>query len=261
MKKFVILLVMFAALQSNAQILVRSSTLVEGSVVSMDQNFNNPSFLDQSTIDQTIYWRKCYDRTNLEKTVYNFHSLYKRNSMIGARIYGIDFDLMAAPFDKKAANTFRYWNKLRMGFALIVEADPYAQQYPLEEVYRYLNGEMYISYLHLPQSARGDHTIKYRKGSFMFFGLITPSWLIDTYFKVKPIGNTWLKYYYRQEYHLQQAGICAEVEVNKHGYDHISVGSSKDFYHGFTFICGPEFNFETQKISLHLGIKLDLRNH
>ena len=60
-----------------------------------------------------------------------------------------------------------------MGFALIVEADPYAQQYPLEEVYRYLNGEMYISYLHLPQSARGDHTIKYRKGSFMFLGLLT----------------------------------------------------------------------------------------
>lgn len=256
-----LLVMLVCVLPSNAQILIKSSTLVEGDAVSSNYDFNDFSSFQQTTIDQTIYWRQRYNRDNREKTVYNFHSIYKRNSMIGARLYGIDIDVMAENFEKPKANTFRYWNKIRLGFDLIVEADPNEKPYPLDESYGYLDAEMYVRYLHLPHSARGDNRTKYRKGSFEFFFLITPYQRMTSYFKVKPIGSTWLKFYYHQEYQIQNAGICAEVEVNPRGYGNVIVGSSKDSYRGFTIIGGPEINLKTNQISLYLGIKLDLRNH
>jgi hypothetical protein len=254
---------MFVALQSNAQTLIKSSTLVEGFAISTSHDFTTFTTLEEGIIDQTIWWRKRYNRDHMEKTVYNFQSIFKRNSIIGARLYGIDIDLMAENFEKPKANTFRYWNKLRLGFDLIVSGDLNIKPYPLEEFYGYLDGEMYIRFLHLPHSARGDNRTKYRKGSVEIFCLVTPYQRVNGYFKFKPIGSTWLKFYYRQENKFAPAhvGILAEVETNPKGYGHVLVGSSKDSYRGITLCGGPDFNFKTNEISLYLGIKLDLRNH
>lgn len=260
-KLFVTAIVMFVALQGSAQILFQSSTLLESSVITLNADSNNFSGLDQTSFDQTIWWRNRYNRAKHEKMSNTFLSLYKRNDMIGARIYGADLDLMAEEFESSRANTFRLWNKLRLGFALLVEKDPSIAPLPWDESYGYLDGEIYFRYAHIPHSGRGDKRTKYRRGSFEAFFLLTAQKRASAYIKAKPIGSTWLKVYYRQEHKIQQAGLCLEVEAHSDGYGHIRYGSSKDVYRGFTFIGGPELDLHTSKISLRFGVKWDFRNY
>lgn len=261
MKKIALLVLLFGALQSNAQTLIKSSTSIEGGVFSLGFDLHDKTYGDRLNIDQTIYWRRRYSDESKEKTVYNFNSLYKRDSIIGVCLYGIDIDMMAEAFETRKANTFRYWNKLRLGGALLLEKNPKWPDYSLEECYNYFNAEIYISYQHIPHSARGDRTTKVRRGSYMFFALATPTKKFDVYFKVKPIGSTWVKCYYYREYDMSRVGISFEIEAKARGYDKIIVASSKDAYRGPTFILGPEYNLNTSQITLRLGIKWDLRNH
>jgi hypothetical protein len=269
MKKIVILFVMLVcALQSNAQTLLRSSTTLEGTSFSTTPDFTETSYLSRTNVDQTIYWRKRYNRDSQEKSVYNFHSIYKRDSILGIRLYGIDIDMMSEKFEKRKANTFRYWNKIRLGFSLMIEGNPKHEMYPIEEFYYYIDAEIYFSYLHLPKSARGDRETKARRGAYMLFIMANSSQRMDSYylkmdayFKVKPFQNVWLNLYYHQEYLVQRVSILAEVELNKRGYDKTKVESSKDLYRGITIFGGPEMNVDTKQISLRLGMKCDLRNH
>ncbi len=272
MKKLVCLLVMLScALLGNAQHL-RSSTLFESSAFATTASFDSPNYLDHTNIDQTIYWRRKYNGDSQEKTVYNLHSIFKRDSIIGMRVYGIDIDMMTDVFEKKGANMFRYWNKLRLGFTLILQKNPKLPDYPSDQFYNYLNGEIYLSYLHLPRIARGDRMTKSRRGSFMLFFLLTPTFRMDAHMKVN-FGGVWMKGYYYQEYgnifatrywesiNRPRIGLCAEWETNKRGYDKTKVHSSKDIYRGFTLVFGPEYNLHSSEISLRLGMKWDLRNH
>ena len=272
MKKLVLLfVVLLCALQGNAQLL-RSSTLIETSVFAVTPDFVNPNYLDHTNIDQTIYWRRRYNGDSQEKTVYNFHSIFKRDSIIGVRVYGIDVDMMTDVFEKQGANSFRYWNKLRMGFTLILQKNPKLPDYPSDQFYNYINGEMYLSYLHLLRGARGDRMTKSRRGSFMAFFLITPTFRIDIHCKIN-LGSVWMKGYYNQEYgniwekeywssiNRPRVGLCAEWETNPRGYDKTKVHSSKDLYRGFTLVFGPEYDLHTKEISLRVGMKWDLRNH
>ena len=246
MKKFVIIFVMFAVLQGNAQIFLKSSTLVEASVMTDKISFGQ--------FDQTIAW-KGYNREGREKTVYVLHSLYARASFVGVRLYGIDVDLMSERFDRNGANQFRYWNKLRMGIVLALETDP-ANSFSLKSA---VDGEWYFLYTHLPRTARGDGRNKYRQGSVQAFFLITPNMRMDSYFKVKPIGSTWMKFYYRQEYQVQQLGFCVEVETNPKGYGDSK--QAKDLYRGLTVFGGPELNLKNSQISFCFGVRWDMRNH
>ena len=267
------LLVVLCALQGNAQtLLFRSSTLLEGDCFSASADFKETSYLSETNIDQTIYWRRRYNGDSQDKTVYNLNSIFKRDSMIGVRLYGIDIDMMSDVFEKNSANTFRYWNKLRLGVTLILQKNPKLPEYPFDQFYNYFNGEIYLNYLHLSQHARGDRMTKSRKGSFMMFFLITPTFRMDVHCKIN-LGGVWMKGYYHQEYgniwvkeywntiSRPRVGLCAEWEINPRGYDKTKVHSSKDLYRGLTLVFGPEYDLHTSKISIRLGMKWDLRNH
>jgi len=248
MKKIIVLLVMFSALQGNAQnIFLRSSTKVE--------------YSEQISFDQTIYWRKHFSKESMPKTVYNFHSIYKKDSLLGILLYGIDIDMMSDKFEKSKGNSFRYWNKIRMGFGLMLERNPYNPPFPIETAYNYINAEIYLSYLHLPRSSRGDRNTKSRRGSFALFLLATPSKRFEGYLKFKPFGRAWIKPYFKQEYSIKHIGICTEIELNQRGYDKTKSESSKDIYKGFTIFCGPEYNLDSKNIYFYAGIKYDGRNH
>lgn len=250
MKKIIVLLVMFCALQGNAQnIFLRSSSSIE---ISTSKQIN---------FAETVYWQRRFNRESQPKTAYHSFSVYKLDSVWGIGIYGLDIDMMSEKFDKRRANSFRYWNKMRMGFSLMLEANPRYFPLPMEEAYNYINGELYFSYLHLPRLSRGDRMTKSRRGSFMIFLSATPSQRFEGYLKFKPLGRIWIKSYFKQEYSIRRIGLCAEVELNQRGFDKTKTESSKDLYRGFIIWGGPEYNLNTGSVSFYLGIKYEGRNH
>jgi hypothetical protein len=251
---------MFCALQCNAQILLRSSTFVGGSV-SLNSDSSNNNLLNYLSFEQTVHWKRRFNKFKREKMLSNFYSLYKRNNMLGARIYGFELDPLISGFESTKGSTFKLWNKIRIGFSFNVEGELDSPELPWDEYFGYLDGELYFRYSHLPRSARGDKRTKYRKGSIDALFLITANERADCYFKIKPIGCAWLKAYYKKERHIQHLGICAEIEVRNDGYGGIKFGSSKDLYRGFTFIGGPEYNMKTKQVSFNLGVKFDARNY
>gem|GEM_PF-1251585 len=245
-----------------SQIHIRSSTLIEGAPVSVKPFSLKEPIPDRPNFYQTIYWRTARTKDYYEKTVYHYQSVYLRDSMIGVRVYGIDFDLMHNIFQKKGPNFFRYWNKLRMGFSLLLEKNYKHPPYAPEEAYNYLNSEGFISFLHVPHAARGDQSTRARVGSYAFYFLATSSRRFDIHFKVYPFTSTWIKFYYAKEYGINRIGICPEIEINvNHGYDKSVVHSSKDLYKGFTLIGGVEYNMNLGETLLRFGLKMDFRNH
>lgn len=249
-KLFVALFVMLCALQGNAQnIFFRTSSSIEGSTPK------------QINFAETVYWQRRFNRESQPKTAYYFVSIYKLDSVVGVQIYGLDIDMMSDKFDKRRANSFRYWNKMRMGFSLMLEANPRHFPLPIETAYEYINAELYFSYLHLPRLSRGDRMTKSRRGSFVVFLSATPSQRFEGYLKFKPLGRAWIKSYFKQEYSIRHVSLCAEIELNSRGFDKTKTESSKDLYRGFTIFVGPEYNLNANSVSFHLGIKYEGRNH
>ncbi|MFZ2072423.1 MAG: hypothetical protein WA101_03270 [Minisyncoccia bacterium] len=247
MKKIFVLLVMFVALQGNAQTnCFKTTTLIEGS------SFKQFSFIEK------ISWRRRLNRDSQPKTVYNFSSIYKLDSIWGIGLYGLDIDLMSEKFEKKSGNNFRYQNKMRLGFVVMLEKNIY---YKAPYDFIYPNAELYLSYLHLPHKARGDRNTKTRKGSVMIFGSITPTRRISTYIKFKPFGKAWIGLSFKQRFPIPKIGLFAEIELNKRGYDKTKTESSKDLYRGFTIFGGPDYDIKGQSYSFFLGIKYEGRNH
>ncbi len=128
-----------------SQVHIRSSTLIEGSVLSVSPFDFRVPYPDRPIIDQSLYWRPKNIPNGYEKTFYNMHSVYLRDSMIGIGLFGIDYDLMNNTFKKRGPNFFRYWNKLRMGFLFMLEKNYNHPWYPKGERYNYINGEVYLS--------------------------------------------------------------------------------------------------------------------
>jgi len=256
MKKIFVILVMFVALQGNAQMLFESSTLMKTSIIYTNPSSKEISYFKRNEINETFYWRKKYNKESQHKSVYNFSSLYKRDSVIGLRLYGMDIDLMSEKFDKRKANNFRQWNHLRLGFALLAESYNTGKT-----TYEYPDGEIYLSFVHIPPKARGDKTTKSHKNSFEMFILASPLKRFDGYLKYKPFGNVWLKTYYHQERFIPRVGVSVEIETNKNGFKHSNVESSKDIYKGLTFCVSPEIDLKSNRISLSVGIKYDYINH
>jgi len=269
MKKLVFLLVMLVcALQGNAQLLLRTTFTGDISAISLGSDFKNPSYGEKPDLEESFFYRKRYNREDREKTVYNLFSVYKRNAVVGSCIYGLDIDMMSENFERSKPNTFRYWNKIRMGFKLLVETNPGYKNLPL---IGYLNAEFYGSYLHLPHSARGDQTTKERKGSFMLFLLTTPS-SFTQFFETNSLtkflgymkynaGSVWIKAYWRQGQTVGYTGMQAEWEINPKGYGGNKVESSKDTYRGITLFGGLEYQVQPNRISMTLGVYITSENH
>jgi len=247
MKKFVALFVMFCALQGSAQTnCFRTTTSIEGS------SFKQFSFSEK------IYWRKKFNKENQPKTVYNFNSIYKLDSVWGLGIYGLDIDLMSEKFEKNSENSFRYRNKMRLGFVIMLEKNIY---YKASYDFIYPNAKLYISYLHLPCKARGDRNTKNRQGSVMVYGSMTPTRRILAYAKFKPFGNVWIGLSFKQRFPVPKIGLFTEIQFNKRGYDKTKTESSKDLYRGFTIFCGSDYDIKGHNYSFSIGIKYDGRNH
>lgn len=242
--------------------MLRTNTAAEISAISTGTDLKNKEFGERFNLEESLYYRSRYNGQSKEKSHYNIFSVYKRNSHFGICPYGIDVDIMSEKFEKNRANTFRQWNKIRMGFKLLLENDLNdSDQYGWD----YLDGEMFFSYLHLPRTARGDQTTKARKGSFMMYLQICPSMRGTAYMKLN-VGSVWIKTYYRQEKNYlkeldNSVGLNIEIEINRNGYNRSIVESSRDVYRGVTLIIGPEYNLKFQRIFLNIGISLTTENH
>ncbi|PKP23032.1 MAG: hypothetical protein CVU05_01255 [Bacteroidetes bacterium HGW-Bacteroidetes-21] len=249
------------AFYAGAQFIVRSESRVETMPFTLNSDVKQPALFYRAEFEQKIFWRTMFNEKDQEKTVYHFHSVYKLDSIIGAVIYGIDIDMLGAAFKKQGPNRFRYWNKLRLGMALLAEANPEWDPIPAEKFYDYLNAMVYISFLHLPSKARGDQTTKARRGSYMLYAMMTPSQRQEFFLKFKPVGSTWVKFNYFKEFNEVWAGAGVEVEVNPNGYDNSVTHSSKDVYRGLTIMAGTWMNTSSQELSLRVGLKWNMCNH
>lgn len=249
-------------LQVSAQLLLRTNSVGEFSAISMGSDLKNFNYGERINVEESMYYRSRYGNDDKEKTVYNVFSIFKRDEVLGICPYGMDIDILSEKFEKNRANTFRYWNKIRMGYKFIFETDLNDTN---QSFINFLKGEVYMSFLHLPRSARGDQTTKARKGSFMIFGSVTPMQRVYAYMKFN-VGYAWIKPYYSQDQSFlsgweYKAGLNVEVEVNKNGYDHSIVQSSRDVYRGLTVFGGPEYNIELKRIFLNIGVSVTTENH
>ena len=252
---------MLSVVPAIAQMHVWTTTLLEGSPLSVKPfDFKTPIPV-RPLFDQSLYWRGKNHPNNYEKTFYNVHSIYLRDSMLGVRLYGIDFDMLHEAFHKKNTNRFRYWNTMRMGFSFMLEKNYKHDPFPKGEAMRYINAEVFISYMHIPHKSRGDQSGKARVGTWMLFILACPSQKYDVYLKIRPFGLTWLKFYYTKEFDITYTGVCAEVELNRMGYDKSTCHSSKEIYKGVSLFGGAEINLDNNETLIRLGMKLSYRNH
>ena len=258
MKFIVVLLVAICSLQGSAQLLVRTVSQGETSILSMGLDQQDLNTFQNNKLKGEIYYRTRYDSDGIEKSRYSIFSIYQRDSILEFCPYGLDIDVLHEKFGNGKGNTFRYWNKIRMGFKILIEESIYERA--TEDFWYYLNGEVYVSYLHLPQSARGDHQNKSRKGSVMMFARATASKRYLCYIKYS-FGSTWIKGYYKKEQYTNYVGTFIEIQLNKKGYTRSFVGSSKDIYHGITVFGGPEYDLTHSQITLNLGFKITTENH
>lgn len=257
-----IIIISIYTLNCNAQLLLRTTSTADFSAVSINSSFKNMNYADKWNLEEAFYYRNRFNKQSQEKSVYSIFSIYKKGTSVGFCPYGIDVDLMSERFNKNKANTFRYWNKIRMGFKFIIEKN---LDDSVETLIGYIIPELYFSYLHIPQSARGDQTTKARKGSVMFFLMITPLKRSLTYVKFN-VGSVWIKPYFRQEEitfnNMENfSGVTVEVEINKNGYNRNKVESSKDVYRGITLFGGPEYSLTNSRIFMNLGISINTENH
>ena len=182
-------------LQGSAQLLLRTTSTGDFSAISLGSDLKNVSFGERTNLEESLYYRRRYNGQGKEKTDYNIFTVYKRDDIIGFCPFGIDVDIMGEHFEKSKGNTFRYWNKIRMGLKFSLEKNFTDSE---DLLINYLSPEVYFSYLHLPFCARGDLTTKARKGSFMFFILASPLKKYLAYIKFN-VGSTWIKPYFKQE--------------------------------------------------------------
>ncbi len=262
MKRFfsILILILFEKI-CIAQFYIISTTELQYSPVSITTNNKNISLNNNSSFEQSIYWQKKYSEFGQNKFMYNLISIYKREDLYGICIYGMDIDMISENFEKIRANKFRYWNKLRFGFKVLVEHETKYKPIALKSIISDLNEEFYISYLHLPQKARGDLMTKYRKHSYMLFIDAIPAEKLISSVSYKALEYVWFKAYYRKEFKISHEGLSVEIEINKHGYDHSLVKYTHDTYKGWSFIIGQEITNSTNSISLYIGAKFNFRNN
>lgn len=258
---FVFIILSFVS-NGYSQLLLRTNTSFDFSAVIFNSDSRNLSYLEKINAEESVFYRKRFNKQSKEKTVYNIFSVYYKNTTIGFCPFGIDADLMSEHFNRNKANTFRYWNKIRMGLKFLFEKNI---NDPNEMILNYIIPELYFSYLHVPHLARGDLTTKARKGSLFIFVMTTPTKRSLTYFKFN-VGSAWIMPYFKQEsivYNNMEnsAGLNIEFEINRNGYNHSKVESSKDIYRGITIKGGPEYNLSAGEIIFNLGISVTTENH
>lgn len=260
---FVILLFLCFNMQYVLAQKLRSITNFETSTVSYQAETEEYWYLDNINFEQMLYYRRTYNKEFQETDSYYYNSVYFKDSLVGAKLIGIDFNLMRDPFeDSPRLNYFRHWNIIRIGGFFGAEYNPFEGPYPVEESYQYINGGGYIRYYHIKKSARGDKTTKYRRGDWGFFaeGEFKGRVFVDLH--VKPFPYLWIHGRYKKEKQLniKYFALIFEFELNQYGYDNRRAQSNKDLYNGVCLSFGPEYNLYNSSFSLNIGLKMDFRN-
>lgn len=256
-KHNLLLLITFTiALIGNSQT-VRSVTNIETST-STEQAI----LIGNTSIEQSLFWRKRYSNEGKEKDSYVFHSIYLKDSAIGFKYFGYEINLLHETFENsRTLNKFRHWNTIRIGTALSVEHIFWNDYYPKELIYEYFNANIYVKYYHIPTATRGDRTTKNRIGSWGFVLDLDYNGRVygDLHAKLLPYVRTILRYK-KTKHNTKYYSLLFEFELNEHGYDKHGVEASKELYNGFSFFIGPEYN-SFGLFTLNFGIKMDYRNH
>jgi len=265
---YLIIVILLLSLNSFAQT-IRSETYIEGSPVSYYSNTdpenikpNKVSFLDELNFEEKLYWRKRYDKEGQEKDSYWFHSVYLKDSMLGAKLIGIDFNFLHEKFEKNSWNKFRQWNCMRAGAALSIEYNPYEDLYPINESFKYINANIYFKFMHISKSSRGDKHTKYRRGTWgleLYRDLRKRTTIL---LRIKPLNFVWVNLRYKRNiYNEDYYALLFEWELNANGYNNCKVANTKDLYKGLSVFAGPEYNTTIQSFLLNIGLHFSYRNH
>ena len=261
-----------------AQVMIKSSSKIEICSPEIGKNSKPTKFTNYYSIEENFYWRKKCKEISLDeqeqlknlftqKNSYTFLSIYKREHFVGLRFWGFDFDPTFSA-SRNSSSTFNKFNKIRMGLSFMVEIDSRYPMSPISDSYYFIDFEYYFNYLHLPATSRGDRNMNSRKNSFMLSILATPTQRFYAFMKYKPVGNTWVGFYFKQnrhafyyDVHAPKVGVLLEIQTNEDGYKNSITKSSKDQYKGLTVIGGIDLNIKTNMLSVNFGIQYDFRNH
>ena len=203
---------MLYTLAINAQLIIKSTSKIEISSPEIGINSKPSKINNYYSIEEIFYWRKNCKEISLEeqeelkniftqKTSYTFLSIYKREHFVGLRFWGFDFDPNHSA-GRNSSSNFNKFNKIRIGLSFMVDIDSRYSMSPISDSYYFIDFEFYFNYLHLPATARGDRQMNNRKNSFMLSVLATPTQRFYAFMKYKPVGNTWIGFYFKQNRHF-----------------------------------------------------------
>lgn len=260
MKHLILLIiVVLFSISAWSQRHVRTDSRVDWDINVLDKNILYPD----AYFDLYMKRARVKDNTGTKKSYWK-SGIFKRDSLIGIKA-GYDFDLMSEYFEKSKGNTFRHWNRFRMGFYLIVN-NSMSSPFVVEDPLLLVDAELTLSYLHIPQKLRGDQTLSKRKGYVEIFFSIRSSFDKYAYIGVKPWGRIWLKAVYKENRYARtitnrMLGLDIEILTNSNGYKNGTTRLTKDYYKGISFIVGSKFDLVTNAPYINLGIRLQTRNH
>ncbi len=246
-------------INSFSQCNIRSITNFESSTVTY--NMEKYNYLDNINFEQSLFWRRRYNSDGQNHDSYFTNSIYFKDSVVGIKYFGFDMNFMHEKFDNLRMNEFRMWNCIRLGFALSTEINPFEEEVNPNQVYNYLNGNIYVKYYHIRKSARGDKTTKHRRGTWGFYLNYDYFGRIDADLHIKPFSYLWVHTRYRKDLNNSYVGMIFGYELNPYGFENCLGESTRDTYNGVLVFAGPEYNLTTKSLSLNIGIKLDFRNH
>ena len=262
MKKLIILIsiIILSTLNIFAQRHIRTNSQIDWSRSVID---GSGSVYPDIQFD--IYMKRALQKDySGPKLAYWRSGIFKTDSIVGIR-FGYDFDLMAEMFEKSNGNTFRHWNRFRMGFHFILKNNVY---HPLiiNDAFDIIDAELTVSYLHIPSHMRGDQTLSRRRGYIEMFFSLRSSFDKNAYIGVKPFGAMWLRATYQDVHYLRVAnhrfvGLDIEILTNKNGYKNGMTKLTKDYYKGFSFVVGGKYDMITKSPYINLGIRVYTRNH
>ena len=211
-----------------------------------------------------IFMKKSIASKYRERLSYWRTNIFKTDSLVGIN-FGYYFDLMPDPFKRSKYNTFRYWNRLRMGFFFGLTNNANGPFNSIN-IWNLLDGEITIDYLHIHHFLRGDQSLSKRRGYIKVHFSIKSSFDIDSYIAYKPIGYLWVKALYSNHYYgntmvNSAIGIELEVLINPRGYKDCHTSLTKDYYKGVSFIVSSSYDLISNYQLINFGIRLQTRNH
>lgn len=239
--------------------------IITNSQINWNINVINGTGYNNLNAKFDLYIKKSPKKNNLtRKLSYWEAGLFKEDSLSDLKT-GYEFDLMPEGFSDPKKNTFRYWNKLRLGGHLIYETNT-NKPIKIKKTLDFIDAEITFKYLHVPQKLRGDQTLLKRKGYLSTFLGIRTNHDKHISIGVKPSGKTWIRATYQDKHYMgstikKAIGLDVEILTNENGYRKSFTNLTKDYYKGFSFIIGGKYDFISKSPYLNIGVKLVTRNH